>query len=80
MIKYDTIKKKILPVQVEELHVARNKDKETSADATRDLRRTLEAQGTELQSLKSKAKVCLGDSFSFALFGSIFLFHLLRWD
>ena len=45
--------------QVEELQLARKKDKEASADAAREQERTFAKQGGELQSLKSRLMVFL---------------------
>ena len=45
--------------QVEELQLARKKDKEASADASREQERTCVKQAGELQSLKSRLMVCL---------------------
>jgi len=46
-------------VQVEELQLARKKDKEASADAAREQERTFAKQAGEMQSLKSRLMVSL---------------------
>ena len=44
---------------MEELQLARKKDKEASADAAREQERAFAKQAGELQSLKSRLMVCL---------------------